>query len=592
MATGGIEDNPQECGSDAVGGRFGRKCEPCRHRDRSEVASLFCYTCKMYMCDDCCDVHKVHMKNVDGHEIVAAHEACVKAEFDMKGLDQCCEHKRVFMFHCEDHENLCCEICAFSNHRRCDNIKEIAKVAKNVKDDEREKIRASIITASDVIKKCEEDQLNNVSRVDEIVKQIDIYKEDLLKKIEEAKARIVSEMTDHNKQEDERLNTRRNAAENLKKELDTHLAMSDSVRENGTETEIFILNHILKRTQDKASQTLNTLLKNDNTFKAELRINENILKIKNTDVALFSLNQTQELKSQSLNEDKVIKTAKSSDGKQTNQQRPVSLELLKTMELVKAEDDKEEPFVIGLDFLPDGRIVAVDSKNCKCSIFSESLKRLGKSYKYKTHPRDVTSYSDCNIAVTLNGRIICLLTVSVDNTITLMKTLTPSTYCYSICPLNDRTFVVSTVGDPRPARKIDVDGKESDFDNVKFPGKTYKIDESKCTYIPSRDVLVLTDRHAHTVYLYNTATGKSSEVKDGRIREPRGACAGPDDSVFVCSRNTNSVIQISPDGDILASCDVDMDGPYAVAVSRTGSRMAMVNCAKGVKELKLFKIIQ
>ncbi|WAR28248.1 hypothetical protein MAR_013952 [Mya arenaria] len=274
MATGGIEDNPQECGSDAVGGRFGRKCEPCRHRDRSEVASLFCYTCKMYMCDDCCDVHKVHMKNVDGHEIVAAHEACVKAEFDMKGLDQCCEHKRVFMFHCEDHENLCCEICAFSNHRRCDNIQEIAKVAKNVKDDEREKIRASIITASDVIKKCEEDQLNNVSRVDEIVKQIDIYKEDLLKKIEEAKARIVSEMTDHNTQDNERLNTRRNAAENLKKELDTHLAMSDSVRENGTETEIFILNHILKRTHDKASQTLNTLLKNDYTVSPMTRVDK------------------------------------------------------------------------------------------------------------------------------------------------------------------------------------------------------------------------------------------------------------------------------------------------------------------------------
>ncbi|XP_052784185.1 tripartite motif-containing protein 45-like [Mya arenaria] len=276
MATGEIDDNIEECGSDAAGGRIGSKCEPCRHRDRSEVASLFCKTCNIYMCDDCCDVHKVHMKNVDRHQIVAALDACVNSNVDMRGLDQCCEHKRAFMFYCEDHSDLCCEICAIAHHRKCDDVHEIAKVAKNVKDDERDNIRESIATASDVILKCKKDQMNNVSRVEEIVKEIAIYKEDLLTKIEKAKARIVSEMANHNTQEDERLNSRRNAAENLKKELDTHLTMSDSVRENGTETEIFILNHILKRTQYKAAQTLNTLLKIDYTALVGLKIIENI----------------------------------------------------------------------------------------------------------------------------------------------------------------------------------------------------------------------------------------------------------------------------------------------------------------------------
>ncbi|XP_052782809.1 uncharacterized protein LOC128219036 [Mya arenaria] len=593
MATGGFDDTLLECGSDVVGGKIGSKCEPCRRQNRSEVASLFCNTCNVYLCDDCCGVHKVHMTNVDKHDIVTADEASVKPDVDMKGLDQCLEHKRVFMFHCEDHEDLCCEICAFSRHRRCDNIHEIAKVAKNMKDDEMEKIRASIVTASDVIMKCKEDQLNNVSRVEEIVKEIDIYKEDILKKIEEAKKRIVSEITSHNTQEDERINTRRNAAENLKRELDTHLAMSDSVRENGTETEIFILNHLLKRTQDKASQTLNTLLKNDYTVKVGLKINENISKLKTTDIALFSLNKTQEPKTQSLNGDDLIKPAKSSTyEKQTHQQKPVRLELLKTMELEKTGDEKEEPFVTGLDFLPDGRIVAVDNMNCKCFILSDPLKRLDTFYKFKTYPKDITSYSDINIAVTLDIRTICLLTVGSDNTITLMKTLTTPTYYFSICPLNDRTFVVSTWDDPRPARMIDVDGKESDFDNVKFPGKTYKLGESRCTYIQTRGTLVLTDKHAHTVYMYNTVSGTSSEVKCDRIRAPRGACVGPDDSVFVCSDNTNSVIQISPDGDILALCDVDMKFPYAVAVSRDGSRMAVINSSGGERKLKLFKIIR
>ncbi|XP_052783256.1 uncharacterized protein LOC128219488 [Mya arenaria] len=588
MATGRFPETLPECGSDAVGERIGIKCEPCRRRNRSDVASLFCNTCKEYLCDDCCDGHKIYLTNVDEHQIVAAQDACITPKVNLKGMDQCLKHKRAFMFHCKDHEDLCCEICAFSCHRRCDNVQEIAMVAKNVKEDEREKIRASTITASEVIMKCKEDQLKNVSRVEEIIKEIDIYKEDLLMKIEEAKAQIVSEMTNHNKQEEERLNMRRNAAENLKKELDTHLAMSDSVRKNGTETDIFILNHILKRNQDKASQTLNTLLKNDYTVKVELKINANILEIKTTDVALFSLNETQKPNSQSFNVVKEIKTTKGSTNAKEVQQRPVRLELLKTFDLVKTGDDKFPPFVPGLDFLPNGRIVAVDKLNLKCFILSDALKRFDTFYKFNTHPRDVYSYSDNNIAGIADHQTICLLTIDRHNTITLTKTLNTSTLCGSICHLNDRTFVVSTYYNSRHARMIDVDGKESDFDNVKFPGKSYGIDESKCTFITSRDTLVLTDRHADTVYIYNNVIAKSIELIDVRIREPRGACVGLDGSVFVCSEDTNSVIQISPDGNILASCDVDMTSPSTVTVSRDGSRMAV----SGLINMKLFKIIQ
>ncbi|XP_052783254.1 uncharacterized protein LOC128219486 [Mya arenaria] len=592
MATGGLAETLLEFGSDAVGERTGSKCGPCRRRNRSDVASLFCNTCKEYLCDACCDGHKIYITNVDEHQIVASHEACVKPIVDMKGLDQCFKHKRAFMYHCEDHTELFCEICAFPRHRRCDNIHEIANIAKNVKEDERKKIRAFIITASEVIMKCQEDQLNNISRVEEIVKEIDFYKEDLFTKIEKAKAQIVSEITNHNTYENERLNTRRNAAEILKKDLDTLLAMSDSVRENGTETEIFILNHILKSTQDKASQTLNTLLKNDYTVKVGLKVDKFILEIKSTDAALFLIDKTQEPNTQSLNEDDIIKTAKTSTDRNKVKKRPVSLELLKTIEIVKTGDDKKQPFVTGLDFLPDGRIVAVDGYNLKCFILSDTLKRFDAFYKCKTYPNDVSSFSDNNIAVTVNDRTICLLTVGTDHKITLMKTLTISTNCFSICHLNDSTFVVNTHGDPRPARMIGVDGNESDFDNVKFPGRSYEIDESKCTYIPYGDTLVLTDRHDHTVYMFNTVTGKNTKIKDRSIREPRDACVGPDDSVFVCSEKTNSVIQISPDGDILASCNVDMTFPLAVTVSRDGSRMAVTNSESGMRKMKLFKIIQ
>ncbi|XP_052783085.1 uncharacterized protein LOC128219315, partial [Mya arenaria] len=303
----------------------------------------------------------------------------------------------------------------------------------------------------------------------------------------------------------------------------------------------------------------------------------------------------QEQKPQSLNGYDLIKPENSSKNVNKIQQRAVSLELLKTMNIFKRGDDEMQPLFTGLDFLRDGRMVAVDNKNCKCFILRDTLKRFDTFYKFKTYPRDVTSYCDNNIAVSVSDgdiRAICLLTVGSDNTITLMNTLTTSTKCFSICPLNDRTFLVSTYDDPSPARMIDVDGNESEFDNVKFPGKMYKNWESLCTYVPSRVTLVLTDRYAHTVYMYDTVTGNNTEVKNDQIREPRGTCVCPDDSVFVCIKNTNSIIQISSDGEILASCDVDMEYPFAVSVSSDGSKMAVTNCLIGGMKLKLFKIKQ
>ncbi|KAH3810146.1 hypothetical protein DPMN_138532 [Dreissena polymorpha] len=75
------------------------------------------------------------------------------------------------------------------------------------------------------------------------------------------------------------------------------------------------------------------------------------------------------------------------------------------------------------------------------------------------------------------------------------------------------SHVVSTYDDPRPVSMLSVDGVESDFDHVIFPQKIYKGDESICTYVQSMNTLVLTDRWAHTVYMYDTLKGTSRAVQ-------------------------------------------------------------------------------
>jgi len=81
--------------------------------------------------------------------------------------------------------------------------------------------------------------------------------------------------------------------------------------------------------------------------------------------------------------------------------RPVKLSLLTTLDLVKTEGDEKSPWVCGLDFLPDGRIAAVDYHNKTCFIMDAGLQRLGSAFKFQNVPFDVTCYEEEKLAVTV-----------------------------------------------------------------------------------------------------------------------------------------------------------------------------------------------
>ncbi|KAH3870646.1 hypothetical protein DPMN_033834 [Dreissena polymorpha] len=183
---------------------------------------------------------------------------------------------------------------------------------------------------------------------------------------------------------------------------------------------------------------------------------------------------------------------------------------------------------------------------------NELLQRQGTPYKLNTNPCDVVCLSSDDFAATLGKRkLVCLLSVSKDNVIGLTRIINTTSKFYSISCMSPLRMVVSSYDDPRPARMLSVDGVESDFDHVTFPVKTYTIDESMCTYVQSKNTLVLTDRDAHTVYIYNTVNGTSRAVTNKNIREPSCACVGPNDTVLVYIKNKHAIAHLTIDGDVL-----------------------------------------
>jgi len=89
----------------------------------------------------------------------------------------------------------------------------------------------------------------------------------------------------------------------------------------------------------------------------------------------------------------------------------------------------------------------------------------------------------------------------------------------------------------------------------------------------------------------DTTSGEGRVILNDKIRVPTGVCAGQAGTVFVCSQGTDYVLQLSPQGDVLASHRVSLRHPFAVSVSKNGSRLVLSNSTVGQNMIKLFSIV-
>ncbi|XP_052265916.1 uncharacterized protein LOC127868311 isoform X1 [Dreissena polymorpha] len=583
MASKRLVDSNRDNAGDFIGeSAVTQSCEPCMKTNISKTATVFCKDCDEYLCDTCKNPHIVYKPGQ--HNIVNVQDnTSAPVIIDMKGMEKCHEHAREIEFFCQDHSKLCCLSCVLI-HRKCDQLDEIVKVSRQSRPN-LQPLKQSLIKlqseADDIIAECKQSETGLNESIAKISSEVDTMKDRIIKLFEEAKQKLISVAKQFKTAEVKRIENKRDASFKVKDELNKLYSMCCVVLDRGTPSQQYIYSEQMKEKRKTIESTIDGQRK---------------IKCSSTMTVSFpkQLTSLLEMGSNSikLNYDG-NKTVETSPISLSSQSRPLILKLLVSVDVPKTGDDKEEHLLSGLDFLPDGRLVAVDNKNMKCIILNERLQRLGTPYKFKDYPHCVVCVSHDTLCVTGGycDKLVCLLSVSADNTITLTREIKTSSKFDSICCMSPSNMVVSTYDDPRPLRMISVGGVESDFDySLTFPMKKYKLDESKCTYVQSKNTLVLTDRSAHTVFLYDTLNRTSRAVTNENIQEPLGACPGPGDTVLVCSKDKLSIVHLTIDGKILGTYPVDMKYPYSIRLSKDGTRMAVSNSAKGVQKLHLYKI--
>ncbi|XP_052214782.1 uncharacterized protein LOC127833523 isoform X4 [Dreissena polymorpha] len=495
---------------------------------------------------------------------------------DMNGMDKCSEHGKGFEFYCEDHFKLCCTTCRIA-HEKCDKLDDIASISRQ-KRAQLHGLKQSLLKlksdADAIVAECKhpEEELN--ASVEDVSKDVNEMTDRMIKLFDDAKQELLTEAKVLKSEEVKRLSILQSVSTKIMEEINQLFPMWSSIADLGTPQQMFILS---KQVEEK---------------------NKNIESIKEQRITQVSskvaLSYTRKLSSILEMGKQFMKVNLERKGNPSfisslSQSRPVTLELIVSLNLTKSEDNKHEPLISGLDFLSDGRLVAVDNKNMKCMILNEGLRRLGTPYTFESPPLDVAVVSNIEIVVTC-FECLLFLSVSSDNVISLTRQIKTSSSFWSICLKTPTQMVVSTSDDIRNVRMISVDGVETDFQHVEFPKKTYTLGEIFSTYVQSKNTLVLTDTLAHTVYVFDTVKGTSRAVTNGNIQQPRGACVGPGDTVMVCSEKMH-VVHLTVDGDFLCTYPVDMKFPYRICVSRDGTRLAVSNCTVDNRKLQLYKIL-
>lgn len=568
-------EDVQHC-SDQVDGRQTKHlCNPCKNEGLETVAALYCKSCKEFQCDECCKYHG-RFALLKGHEIVDLKNAeAPRFTFDLKGLELCKNHKKKLEFYCVDDDLLCCSSCAIARHRGCREVNELTAEA--------EKRKTFLSNVNTTLSDLENRSSNNTKVLTEtkdslgnelklVLHEIDATQILVNEKFENLRKTVTEQINENVHQAAEELDEHLTKINNLTDKVKEFQVMAAEGLKLGCSEQQFIIAHVINKEIAQYSTILSRQISDIKTQTFSVQYSHSLTEVLQSKESLATLKEE-------------IKSVEPTDTRLS-----VELKLETSKKLVRENGDNYDPLYTGMDFFADGRLVGVDNKNFTLRVMAESLETLG-SFKLSGVRRDVVVLSDEEIVVTGGGAYrLEFFHVNEMNTMTLTKTIRTEIKYYSISLMNETTFVVSTADDRRPMRMVTITGEEKDFDNL--PEKSFTRGNSAGTYICNKDLLVLVDRHENVlnIYDYNNNCSVTCYVNDQSIKQPIGICVAPDDSLFLCSRGTDSIVHVSWTGKVLGSYKLDFRFPKTICISKDGKKLAVSNEEHGNKVLNIYTV--
>ncbi|XP_053404616.1 uncharacterized protein LOC128558652 [Mercenaria mercenaria] len=545
-------------------------CQPCLEQDSHSAAAFLCIECNEYQCIECSKIHKRfgYMKG-HGLTIIEGNEEKLAFLSSVKQMQLCHGHKEQIQYVCSTDNELCCSSCIVENHKQCKtmNIKSMAETN----------------TLGTMMKSLKELNLKVKSatkfwsaRSDEMLSQIETIQKDIREKRDKVmqmfatlEKQTVSYLEEANRERIPEYTSNREACEKLTADIDEAVKKCECAIINGTPVQQYILGHNLQ-------------LK-DKIIQYGAKAADEFSKLETTEVRVkyFPIGDSKRRNGEELGTPFV--TTSRINVEEIQDCRAVRLEL-------KSSTLQNSHFWYrSIDYLNDGRLVAVEHFSNKLLVFNKRLRCVAK-YDMNVRPYSVKiSKSDAIFVTTGEAKLLFHFKVDADDNLILVQTTKLTMRCDSLSPIDNNSYFVGLFGGKNPLGVVFCNGDEKDV-SIALPMKQYTAENTKCVFDSQSGKMAISDKNMDTIHIFDTRSNTKTSFRCEGILQPRGMAYGADDTLFVCSGGTDSIVHVTTEGRVLTTHKLNISHPYSICVSRDKTHLAVANMEISNKQLQVFEL--
>ncbi|CAG2236803.1 unnamed protein product [Mytilus edulis] len=107
-------------------------CTLCNDDGTSTEAVRWCIECEVFLCTDC-EKHHKKSRSSKAHNTMSTKDYHNLPKFMQDISSQCRDHKKKYELYCSFHACPCCVTCITDKHQKCQEMKPLSDVLKQVK---------------------------------------------------------------------------------------------------------------------------------------------------------------------------------------------------------------------------------------------------------------------------------------------------------------------------------------------------------------------------------------------------------------------------------------------------------------------------
>ncbi|XP_052235743.1 uncharacterized protein LOC127847704 [Dreissena polymorpha] len=516
-------------------------CSTCEDEKRQESADFYCESCVKFYCQKCIHLHGQLFKKHSPHGRSDMKEWPVSKKVE-DFLYKCDVHKEenLAMF-CKDHNLLCCNNCAFLNHRQCKMVVLLSDLVKNTSTDLK-KVSSTIQTTLAELKKLQDSQ-------EAAMKSMQISYDEQLQKIQETRQKILSALDMLEKRTLQEMKYALTKLQtSLKSNVDKFSTFRDELKQFGD---------AIQDIHDKGKQELSLIASIKCQDKIQQFKMENFVQLKSS----ITFQPNREI---------VQYLSKLSGIGRIKHWNVTDLEIkingMSEYDVLSKQESKCS--IRGMYVLPSGQVLVVDTGN-------NSVKLLNQQYQMVSdcsvpgEPKCICQFTPSEVGVTVGSDSEVQFIKVNNNQLVKGRKLKFKHYCYGIAYDKGDLFLTSGSA----LYKYSLDGKlVSKLHGDDTPNEsTGDWTVAFCALSPTGDKLYITNSVLHQLLTLTRDGSVLSIFNDPELAWPMCVHVTPKGQVLVCGTKSNTILQIDSTGkhklSTLATRRDGLRGPKSVFYS-------------------------